>query len=80
MEIFVDALVSKTKGIKKTTSAANNRGYGSLKDKIWMSEDFDEPLGENPKLKREFGGLKGFVTYMADDFDAPLADFKSAKI
>jgi len=28
------------------------------------------------KLKREFGSLKGFVKYMADDFDAPLDDFK----
>ncbi len=28
------------------------------------------------KLKREFGALKGFVTYMADDFDAPLEEFK----
>jgi hypothetical protein len=34
----------------------------------------DEQSSENnqKKLKREFGGLK----YMADDFDAPLDDFK----
>jgi hypothetical protein len=38
----------------------------------------DEQSSENnqKKLKREFGGLKGFVKYMADDFDAPLDDFK----
>lgn len=32
--------------------------------------------GEGKKLKREFGSLKGFITYIADDFDAPLEDFK----
>ena len=52
------------------------REFGGLKGKIWMSDDFDEPLEEKSKLKREFGGLKGLVTYMADDFDAPLEDFK----
>ncbi|RMG27627.1 MAG: DUF2281 domain-containing protein [Bacteroidetes bacterium] len=26
--------------------------------------------------KRKAGGLKGFVIYMADDFDAPLDDMK----
>jgi hypothetical protein len=37
----------------------------------------EQPSDEPPKkLKREFGGLKGFVKYMADDFDAPLDDFK----
>ena len=44
VEIFVDALISKTKSVEKTTSAASNRGYGSLKGHIWMSEDFNEPL------------------------------------
>jgi hypothetical protein len=34
----------------------------------------DEP--EQPKSKREFGSLKGFVKYIADDFDAPLEEFK----
>jgi len=24
---------------------------------------------------RGFGGMKGFITYMADDFDAPLKEF-----
>lgn len=27
-------------------------------------------------VNRQAGGLKGFVKYMADDFDAPLEDFK----
>ncbi|GAB3321290.1 hypothetical protein GCM10027299_15530 [Larkinella ripae] len=26
--------------------------------------------------ERKFGTMKGLVTYMADDFDAPLDDFK----
>lgn len=26
--------------------------------------------------KRRFGSMKGFVEYIADDFDAPLEDFK----
>jgi hypothetical protein len=30
---------------------------------------------EKPKLKREFGGLKGQI-WMSDDFDEPLEDFK----
>lgn len=60
-------------GVEKTKS---KRESGKLKDKIWMSDDFDGPLDEKPKLQREFGGLKGLVTYIADDFDAPLEDFK----
>ncbi len=44
VEVFVDSLISKNNGIEKTTSTTNNRGYGSLKGQIWMSEDFNEPL------------------------------------
>ncbi|MFN4257418.1 MAG: DUF2281 domain-containing protein [Saprospiraceae bacterium] len=29
-----------------------------------------------PKKRRKAGTLKGFLVYMADDFDAPLEDFK----
>lgn len=32
------------------------------------------PLKSGP---RQFGTLKGLVTYIADDFDAPLDDFKA---
>jgi prevent-host-death family protein len=28
-----------------------------------------------PRKRRRLGGLRGIVTLMADDFDAPLADF-----
>ena len=30
-----------------------------------------------PKVQRRFGAMKGFVTHMADDFDAPLEDLKN---
>lgn len=29
-----------------------------------------------PAKERQFGTMKGLVIYMADDFDAPLDDFK----
>ena len=41
-----------------------------------VSKDSVESSKHNPKLKRKFGSLKGFITYMADDFDAPLDEFK----
>jgi hypothetical protein len=44
VEVFVDTLIGETNSIEKTTSNTNNRGYGSLKGQIWMSEDFNEPL------------------------------------
>jgi len=28
------------------------------------------------EIQKRFGGLKGFVTYIADDFDDPLEEFK----
>lgn len=32
---------------------------------------------DKPKKKeRKFGSMKGLVKYIADDFDAPLKDFK----
>ncbi len=33
-------------------------------------------LNKKPKSKRLVGCMKGLVEYMADDFDAPLDDFK----
>ena len=29
-----------------------------------------------PEIKAGFGGGKGLIVYMSDDFDAPLEDFK----
>jgi hypothetical protein len=33
-------------------------------------------LNNNFKVEKGFGGGKGLIAYMADDFDAPLEDFK----
>ena len=35
-----------------------------------------EKPDESAKPKRRFGSMKGLVEYIADDFDAPLDDFK----
>ena len=62
------------------------RESGGLKGKIWMSDDFDEPLDEssnqkmldqNPKNpKAGFGSGKGIFGKMSDDFDEPLDEMK----
>ncbi len=43
-----------------------------------LKETIDELSQEEPpKLeKRQFGSMKGFLKYMAPDFDEPLEDFK----
>ena len=54
---------------------------GSMK--IWMTDDFDAPLGiavspeKKPKMSRAevFGCMRGKFN-IPDDFDAPLEDFK----
>jgi len=33
-------------------------------------------VNQKPPAKRQFGCMKGLVISMADDFDAPLDDFK----
>jgi len=33
-------------------------------------------LNNGFKVEKGFGGGKGLIAYMADDFDAPLDDFK----
>lgn len=52
-------------------------------DKIKIVEDLVAALTSDAgkampvnKPKMKFGELKGFVTYIADDFDEPLEDFK----
>ena len=34
-----------------------------------------EEADKSTAPKRRFGSMKGFVTFIADDFDAPLDDF-----
>ncbi|MEZ0487239.1 DUF2281 domain-containing protein [Fibrella aquatica] len=36
----------------------------------------EEDTNPSKNKPRQFGTLKGLVTYIADDFDAPLDDFK----
>lgn len=40
-EGYIDALLEEA---KEMGHVSTNRGYGSLKGKIWMSDDFNEPL------------------------------------
>lgn len=35
-----------------------------------------EKLNKRKKKDRKFGSMKGLVIHIADDFDAPLEDFK----
>ncbi len=43
-EGYIDALLAEAKNITISHPAEinNQRGYGSLKGKIWMSEDFND--------------------------------------
>jgi hypothetical protein len=50
-------------------------------DKQKEVEDFVSSLitdtkPEDLKTQRGYGSMKGLIKYMADDFDAPLEDFK----
>jgi|GEM_PF-878501 hypothetical protein len=85
VEGYVDALLNSESEngilaepqVTYKTTRAPRQIYSSGKGTFGkMADNFDESLQEKPKQKREFGGLKGFVTYMADDFNAPLEDFK----
>ena len=43
-------------------------------DVISVSDTHDDTFNKKPTMS--FGALKGFVKYIADDFDEPLEDFK----
>jgi hypothetical protein len=47
-ESFIDALLDEAqdKPANPSNKEIANRGYGSLKGKIWMSDDFNEPLDD----------------------------------
>lgn len=74
-EGYIDALLSENnihaegKSLHFYPVADDNVGVFTLQEPY-------QSFQQQPKLKREFGGLKGFVKYMADDFDAPMDDFK----
>ncbi|MFD1257411.1 DUF2281 domain-containing protein [Mucilaginibacter terrae] len=77
-EGYVDALLNQNninvtvvdKVLQTYLPVDSNTGVFSVKEP-------DHAFKQKNKMKREFGGLKGFVTYMADDFDAPMDDFKA---
>ena len=42
-----------------------------------LSDKADQNISNNNfKVEKGFGGGKGLIAYMSDDFDAPLEDFK----
>ena len=41
-----------------------------------MEQEFNENVPDKPEERGLFGCMKGVVTYMADDFNEPLDDFK----
>jgi hypothetical protein len=45
-------------------------------EKLRKIEQFLETVQDNAPKQRKAGALKGFITYMAEDFDAPLEDLK----
>jgi hypothetical protein len=48
-ESIIDVLLTEAKTNAKHDTELKpkeNRGYGSLKGKIWISDDFDEPLDD----------------------------------
>jgi hypothetical protein len=50
---------------------------GKSKVEKQIEEIFDKENNVSAaKPRAKFGELKGFVKYMADDFDAPLEEFK----
>lgn len=47
-----------------------------LSDIVEQEFNADLPKTDNPKKRNMVGSMKGVVTYIADDFDEPLDDFK----
>lgn len=45
-------------------------------DALLSDKDGQNILNNGFKIEKGFGGGKGLIAYMADDFDAPLEDFK----
>jgi hypothetical protein len=67
-------LLSEPETIYKTSDQRDKHSQAVQRDAKNAVAGTDKP--PQKKLKREFGSLKGFITYIADDFDAPLEDFK----
>lgn len=77
VENFVDFLIFKDQHQEKNVET-KNCDCTSVSEESINSYDVNDSAGlynKEPKLKREFGGLKGQI-WMSDDFDKPLDDFK----
>jgi hypothetical protein len=75
MEIKLDLELKQVVNILKQLSVSD---WEKLKNEIEKDKKVNKvfvPETENTE-KRLFGSMKGLVLYMADDFDAPLDDFK----
>jgi hypothetical protein len=74
MEIKLDLELKQVVNILKQLSESD---WEKLKHEI-ENEKKQGKLSETSQNtdKRQFGSMKGLVEYIADDFDAPLEDFK----
>ncbi len=59
---------------KKLSPGAQSQVEKSIQE--LLDKESKNSTAENLKPRAQFGDLKGFVKFIADDFDAPLKDFK----
>ena len=64
-------LIEKFEKLSPDAQSQVEKHIEELLDKENMSSTV-----KSPKPRAQFGDLKGFVKYIAEDFDAPLEDFK----
>jgi len=68
----IDALIEELKALKANTHLLQSKGE-SIEAQIEQIRAMLKPESVSPERKKA-GWAKGFVTYMADDFDAPIDD------
>jgi hypothetical protein len=73
MEIKLDLELKQVINILKQLSESD---WEKLKAEIEKEKKESKLPEQSNSGKRKFGSMKGLVVYMADDFDAPLEDFK----
>jgi len=72
----VESLLSEL--INQSKSSENEKPRMELKSTgLVISDDINVAITQMGKEKRKFGDLKGFVTYMDDDFNKPMDDFNA---
>ena|SRR3569833_1278700 len=83
VESYVDALIISVE--QKPAFAEPEAIYQKSKPNMMFnspevisekSDSFTKESTLKSKKKREFGSLKGFITRMSDDFNAPMEEFK----